>query len=222
MKSRLLWQGKPFHHSKTLRCITGCKTVLVPIVPLHKSLWTRVSNYGSCTVHSSSAADMFISAASIWLASRRFRWHGVMLASANKLLRAGFFCICEADSISGVPIPDLNSHVNSAMTTCKALRLGDWRGIAKGRGASWEFWELENRQAFKLNEQTDLAMLKYNLSWKHRGLLSSHPTSTLAKYGWQTSDLERVSGHGKILFDIYPCLGGTGILGQQASPSNLS
>lgn len=177
MKSRLLWQGKPFLHSKTVRCITGYETVLVPIVPLHKSLWTRVSNYGSRTEHSSSAADMFISRASIWLASWRFRWHGVMLASANKLLRAGlisFFCICEAESIGWVPVPDLNSCLNPAMTTCKALRPGHWRGIEKGRGASWEFGEVENRWAFKLNEQTDLAMLKYILTWKQGGLLSSH------------------------------------------------
>lgn len=134
MKSRLVWQGKPFHHSKTLQCITGCNTVLVPIVPLHKSLWTGVSNYGSLTVHSSSAADTFISGASIWLASRRFRWHGVMLASANKLLKAGmisFFCTYEADRISEVPIADLNSCLNSAKTTYKSLKLGDSRGIAK-------------------------------------------------------------------------------------------
>lgn len=148
----------------------------MPIVPLHKSLWTRVSNYGSRTVLSSSAADMFISRASIWLASWRFTWHGVMLASATKLLRAGlisFFCICEAESINGVPIPNLNSCLNSAMTTCKALGLETRE--AKGRGPSWESGEVENGWAFKLNEQTGLAMLKYILSCKHGGLLSSHP-----------------------------------------------
>lgn len=45
-----------------------------------------------------------------------------------------FFCICEADSINGVPSPDLTSRLDSAMTTCKALNLGDWTGMAKVRG----------------------------------------------------------------------------------------
>lgn len=136
MKSGLVWQGKPFHHSKTLWCITRSNTVLVPIVPLHKSLWTGASNYGSRAADSSSAADMFISGASIWLASRRCRWHRVMLASAHQPRRAGmisFFCLCEADSISGVPGPDLNRCLSSAVTTCKALKLGDWRCIAKAQ-----------------------------------------------------------------------------------------
>lgn len=80
-----------------------------------------------------------------------------MLASGNKLHRGALispFCTCEVDNINGVLTPDLNSCLNSAMATCKAFKIVDWRCTAKAQGCFQKFQLIKNRGAFKLNEQT--------------------------------------------------------------------